>query len=145
MAAKLPKPAKRYFSGDVDVENAAINESDGFKKKSKPFETEVIAAEKWAKPFRAPKSDKKRMQQLKIDREAISRHSRGTGPSDDGIKTNFYKQKIKRNEVYQGFSTEQAARTEILRVEEEGFVICLFSFDIVLIKLIINYRFLGIL
>lgn len=119
MAANLQKPAKRYFSGRAESDSV---------KKSKPIGTEVITTEKWAKPFRAPKSDKKRRQQLKIDRDAIARHSRGTGPSADGIKTDFYKQKIKRNEVYQGFSTEQAARTEILRVEEEGFVISLFSF-----------------
>lgn len=135
MAAKVQKPAKRYFSGSADAGNHSLNEPEGVKK-SKPIETEVITAEKWAKPFRPPKADKKRKQQLKIDRDAIARHSRGTGPSVDGIKTDFYKQKIKRNEVYQGFSTEQAARTEILRVEEEGFVIFLY-FCWVLKKLIL--------
>lgn len=131
MAAKVQKPAKRYFSESADADsNKSINESDGAKK-SKPFDTEVIKAEKWTKPFRAPKSDKKRKQQLKIDRDAIARYSRGAGPSLDGIKTDFYQQKIKRNEVYQEFSTEQAARTEILRVEEEGFVIC--DFRIVMV------------
>lgn len=128
MATNLKKPVKRYFSGTADAGSKANDESDNMKK-SKSLETEVITADKWAKPFRA-KPDKKRRHQLKIDRDAIARHSRGTAPSVDGIKTDFYKQKIKRNEVYQGFSTEQAARTEQLRVEEEGLVFLLFAFGI---------------
>lgn len=46
----------------------------------------------------------------------------GAPASTSGIKTNFFKEKFKRKEVYNDFANEQAARTELLLNEEEGFI-----------------------
>lgn len=113
MEAVTAKPdatkTKRYFK-----------ESD-----SVQFAGEVTQANNWAKPFR-PDGDgqqKKRKRPFKIDRNAVARHSRGSKATTKGIKTDFFQQKVRRNEVYTEFSAEQAARTEILRIEDEGFVV----------------------
>lgn len=47
----------------------------------------------------------------------------GGGKSDgEGIKTSHFKEKFQRKEVYYDFANEQAARTELLLNEEEGFI-----------------------
>lgn len=46
----------------------------------------------------------------------------GPKASEDGVKTDFFKDKLKRKEVYYEFATEQAAHAEILLHEEEGFL-----------------------
>lgn len=70
-----------------------------------------------SKPFRQKKIKREK---FKIDPEALKRHSRGPAASETGVKTDLFKQKLKQKEVYLQFSNEQAARTEILRNEEEG-------------------------
>ena len=52
----------------------------------------------------------------------MKRHSRGEGLVGDGVKTNFFKKKLLRKEKKHLYAHEQAARTEILLNEEEGYV-----------------------
>jgi U3 small nucleolar RNA-associated protein 7 len=68
------------------------------------------------------KRNKKHAGAAPIDPVALQKHSRGTGANEDGVKTNFFKQKMKRKEIQYEFSNEQAARTEILLNEEVGFM-----------------------
>lgn len=63
---------------------------------------------------------RKRQKQNLIDPVLLEKHSRGEGTSITGVKTKFFKEKLSRKEVYVNFANEQAARTEILRNEEEG-------------------------
>ncbi|XP_067004515.2 WD repeat-containing protein 46 [Anabrus simplex] len=58
-----------------------------------------------------------------VPEEKLQKHSRGVGLDEDGIKTNFFKKKLKKREKIIAFSTEQAARTEILLPEESGFLV----------------------
>ncbi|XP_055696833.1 WD repeat-containing protein 46 [Phlebotomus papatasi] len=57
-----------------------------------------------------------------IDKEAVERHSRGSGADAKGVQTSFHQAKLKRKEVVYEFAAEQAARTEILLKENEGFI-----------------------
>lgn len=81
------------------------------------FSGTIVETGKKSKPFR-PKKIKR--EKFKIDPNALKRHSRGPAASETGVKTNLFKQKLKQKEIYLQFSNEQAARTEILRNEEEG-------------------------
>lgn len=81
------------------------------------FSGTVVETGKRSKPFRQPKIKREK---IKIDPVALKRHSRGPAASESGVKTNLFKQKLKQKEIYLEFSNEQAARTEILRNEEEG-------------------------
>lgn len=46
----------------------------------------------------------------------------GAKATEEGVKTDFFKDKIKRKEVYFEFANEQAARAELLLNETEGFL-----------------------
>lgn len=86
---------------------------------STEMESNEITTENVSKPFRQKKIKREK---FKIDPVALKRHSRGPAASETGVKTDLFKQKLKRKEIYLQFSNEQAARTEILRNEEEGYV-----------------------
>lgn len=49
--------------------------------------------------------------------------SGGHQVSGEGIKTDHFKDKFRRKEIYNEFATEQAARTEILLNEDEGYIV----------------------
>lgn len=116
---------KRYFKETDNSESSAVQFA------------EVTRADTWEKPFRLADGGgvgekKKRKHSFKIDRNAVARHSRGPKATTRGIKTDFFQQKLRRNEIYTEFATEQAARTEILRIENEGLVIFVFIYLIIL-------------
>ena len=104
---------KRYFINDDDASSTNIVN----KKQSKKFSGEVIKVSNKEKPF---KKYHKKSKKFKLNPETIERHSRGDGINENGVKTDFFKEKLKRKEVYVAFTNEQAARTEILRTEEDG-------------------------
>ncbi|XP_037813673.1 WD repeat-containing protein 46 [Lucilia sericata] len=58
----------------------------------------------------------------KIPKELLRKYERGEKVEEDGIKTKFFKQKQQRKEVYLEYATEQAARTELLLTEQQGFI-----------------------
>lgn len=99
----------------------SFNHGDGLVKfEESKFTGSVVETGSISKPFRQKKIKREK---FKIDPTALKRHSRGSAASETGVKTNLFKQKLKRKEIYLQFSNEQAARTEILRNEEEGYVI----------------------
>lgn len=57
-----------------------------------------------------------------IDPELVEKHSRGSASVNKFVKTNILKEKIRRKEANYEFATEQAARTEILLKEDEGYI-----------------------
>ncbi|XP_037914609.1 WD repeat-containing protein 46, partial [Hermetia illucens] len=57
-----------------------------------------------------------------IDKKLLKKHLRGEHADEKGVKTKFFKEKLKRKEVYLEYAAEQAARAEILKNEEEGFI-----------------------
>lgn len=57
-----------------------------------------------------------------IPDELLEKHSRGSEINKSGIKTSIHKKKLERKERNIKFSTEQAARTEILLTENSGLV-----------------------
>lgn len=81
------------------------------------FSGSVVETGSKSKPFRQKKIKREK---FKIDPVALKRHSRGPAASETGVKTDLFKRKLKQKEIYLQFSNEQAARTEILRNEEEG-------------------------
>lgn len=81
------------------------------------FSGTVVETGSKSVPFRQKKIKREK---IKIDPDALKRHSRGAPASETGVKTDLFKQKLKQKEIYLQFSNEQAARTEILRNEEEG-------------------------
>lgn len=113
---------KRYFESADDNPNESVEHSFILsKQKHGKFEGDVINVENQAKPYYHSKW-KKNPKSLKptVSKTAMARHSRGAPISASGVKTNSFKDKLQRKEVYVEFSNEQAARTEILRNEEDG-------------------------
>lgn len=49
-------------------------------------------------------------------------HKGGSQASGEGVKTQHFKEKFKRKEIYYDFANEQAARAELLLNEEEGYI-----------------------
>lgn len=74
--------------------------------------------EQWPKKWNKNKKKKN----FVINPAAMERHSRGPVMKGDGVKTNFFQDKLKRREILYEFAQEQAARTEILLNENEGFI-----------------------
>lgn len=71
---------------------------------------------------------KKKLQKAKypgaapIDPQLVAKHSRGDASANKYVKTSILKEKIRRKEATYEFATEQAARTEILLKEDEGYI-----------------------
>lgn len=57
-----------------------------------------------------------------INRKALERQYRGEGIARSGVKTEFFKKKLKNKEKQIKFAEIQAARTEILLKENDGFL-----------------------
>lgn len=76
--------------------------------------------ELWPRKRKDNKKNDKKKKKFVINPAALERHSRGPGMKGDGVKTNFFQDKLKRREVLYEFAQEQAARTEILLNENEG-------------------------
>lgn len=105
--------------GNDDATNSSNHGFVGGKIKfeDSEFSGTIVEAGNKSKPFR---QEKVKREKFKIDPAALKRHSRGSAASETGVKTDLFKQKLKRKEIYLQFSNEQAARSEILRNEEEG-------------------------
>lgn len=125
-AVPKSKPPKRYFNNDNEDDGRPNDQNDleairMVKKRHQKFEGEVISVEQKVKTYRQTRAEKTQKKKNKINAAALARHSRGEAASATGVKTDFFKEKLRRKEVYVEFSNEQAARTEILRNEEEGY------------------------
>lgn len=123
MTEPKPKAPKRYFSDEQANDTGALEAIQVRKKRHQKFEGEVISVEQKVKIYRQTRADKTSKKKSKIDQAALAKHSRGTAASAGGVKTDFFKEKLRRKEVYVEFANEQAARTEILRNEEAGLVL----------------------
>lgn len=125
-AKPKPKPVQRYFDGvgESSVVAETAQAVPRLKKREQKFEGEVINVESKIKLVRRTRADKEARKRNHIDRQALLKHSRGRGVgAAQGVKTDHFKDKLRRKEVYVDFANEQAARTEILRNEEEGFIV----------------------
>ncbi|XP_061392530.1 WD repeat-containing protein 46 [Musca vetustissima] len=120
------KATKRYFQEVVD-------ESEVKKIKHKPkikqeFKGEIIKVEQNVqKPLKPHLKRKKGQQKYEDKRPNIPKHilekyNRGENVEEAGIKTKYFKEKQQRKEVYLEYATEQAARTELLLTEQQGFI-----------------------
>uniref|UniRef100_A0A1I8N4Q7 BING4 C-terminal domain-containing protein n=1 Tax=Musca domestica TaxID=7370 RepID=A0A1I8N4Q7_MUSDO len=120
------KGNKRYFQEVVD-------ESEVKKIKHRPkikqeFKGEIIKVEQNVqKPLKPHLKRKKGYQKYEDKRPNIPKHildkyNRGENVEVDGIKTKYFKEKQQRKEVYLEYATEQAARTELLLTEQQGFI-----------------------
>ncbi|XP_004535068.1 probable U3 small nucleolar RNA-associated protein 7 [Ceratitis capitata] len=58
----------------------------------------------------------------KIPKDTLKKYHKGPKVRTKGVKTKFFKEKQERKEVYLEYATEQAARTEILLTERQGFI-----------------------
>lgn len=119
-AGKPGKAPKRYFNEEDLVADDDLERVPHLKKRQQKFEGEVISVEHKVKTYRQSRAEKTQRKKFKIDQHAIAKHSRGKAASAGGVKTDFFKEKLRRKEVYLEFANEQAARTEILRNEDEG-------------------------
>lgn len=118
---------KRYF-----MEQVSEDEVEKIKHKPKnqqEFKGEFIEVDlKTTKSqLKRKKLNKKDEQQLedkrpKIPKEVLSKYERGEQVEGKGVKTKFFKEKQQRKEVYLEYATEQAARTELLLTEQQGFI-----------------------
>lgn len=121
------KKSKRYF--DEQTENNDTESSDVKLSLNKPLKEEedpsfevihVKLREK--KRYNKFRSRSKFPGRAPIKEEALERHSRGTGISVDGVKTKTFKIKLKNKDKLLKFAEEQAARTELLLNEDDGFI-----------------------
>lgn len=109
------KKANRYFN-DIPEEKSETK----FKLKNNlKFDGNVIKVEMKPLKFQKMKLNKKYVKP-NLDQNILKKHSRGGQISRKGVKTNFFKEKVKRKEVVLEYATEQAARSEALRNETEG-------------------------
>ncbi|XP_011181714.2 WD repeat-containing protein 46 [Zeugodacus cucurbitae] len=108
-AIKLKGVSQQNFSGEIiKVEQG---KQVGFKKsyqrkgpKTKPVKSEITES----KP--------------KIPKERLKKYDKGEKVRSKGVRTKFFKEKQQRKEVYLEYATEQAARTELLLTEQQGFI-----------------------
>lgn len=110
------KKPKRYFNESKEDKNTTSIKLD----KKLKFEGDVIKVEMKPKFIKNKLKFKKEKKPLDVDAKLLKKHSRGAKITSKGVKTNFFKEKIKRKEVALEYATEQAARTEVLRNETEG-------------------------
>lgn len=108
---------KRYFDGpDIDDKSVKIKKDEQVrdkKPKITPKKGNILknAMKKARFPGPAP-----------LDPILLKKHSRGPGTAMGNVKTNVLKEKLKRKEIYYEFAEEQAARTELLLKEDEGYI-----------------------
>lgn len=123
----------RYFHSPVPEE-----EVKAFKLKSvsqQNFSGEVIKVEQdkqiaFKKTFHRKRAPTKHIKpgtsdseaQAKIPKERLKKYDKGEKVRSKGVKTKFFKEKQQRKEVYLQYATEQAARTELLLTEQQGFI-----------------------
>lgn len=107
------KKVKRKPIGQQDFKGEIIKVDDGIQKPLNPYL-------KRKKHFKSNQivEDKK----PKISKELLHKYDRGEQVDGSGVKTNYFKEKQQRKEVYLEYATEQAARTELLLTEEQGFI-----------------------
>lgn len=108
------KKTNRYFNGKSEEKDLSeLKLKNSFK-----FTGNVIKVEMKPLKFQKNKFNPKYISNL--DPNILKKHSRGEKISIKGVKTNFFKEKIKRKEVVLEYATEQAARSEALRNQKEG-------------------------
>lgn len=123
--SKSKKPA-RYF--DNPVEDYQVRKIKLKPEKEQKFSGEIITVENKAKPLSLKELIKQSKTPLpprksKVPKELLDKHSRGAKIESRGVKTKFFKEKLKRKEILHEYATEQAARTEILLKEDPGFLV----------------------
>ncbi|XP_055376377.1 WD repeat-containing protein 46 [Condylostylus longicornis] len=112
--ADTKKKNLRYFKANESIEKDA-------------FKGNVIKVVNTEKKFRHRKHSfknlkRKNLPQLQIDSKILEKHTRGESAKTEGVKTRFFKTKLKKKEICLNYAVEQAARTEILLTEENGFL-----------------------
>jgi hypothetical protein len=139
---KEKKPRRKSFKKEPFVDTAAVGGEEGeMKKKRKKFQpdfnadTKQILKDATAKPLGrdvkkgGPKKatfqeddDEPVLVPPPIDSKTLEKYSRGEGVQVHDIAHPIYRKKIKSKEKKIEFSTQEAARNEILLTEEPGFV-----------------------
>lgn len=83
--------------------------------------TETVKVNETAAPLRHRElAEWRHKSKFRINPAALAKQLRGPALNVNGVKTNFFKEKLKRKEDVIKYAAEQAVRTEILRVEQEG-------------------------
>lgn len=117
----------RYFDtgvNDNDTHKISLEKASKFAKQN-DFIGDVIEVKKFEKPlsWKNKRINKnKKIKTPEIESALLKKHSRGEQIEESGVKTNFFKTKLKKKEIYLNYATEQAARTEILLTEQHGFI-----------------------
>lgn len=120
------KSNKRYFQ-EV-VEETEVKKIKRKPKHEQEFKGELIKVEQHIqKPLKPHLKGKKGRHQYvdkrpNIPKNVLDKYSRGENVDESGIKTKHFKAKQQRKEVYLEYATEQAARTELLLTEQQGFI-----------------------
>ncbi|XP_075155019.1 WD repeat-containing protein 46 [Haematobia irritans] len=115
---------KRYFRNVV--EESEVKKIKYKPKQKQNFKGEIIKVEENVKKFVRPKKrsshhlyDDKRPS---IPKHVLEKYNRGEHVDESGIKTKHFKEKQQRKEIYLEYANEQAARTELLLTEQQGFI-----------------------
>ncbi|XP_054727500.1 uncharacterized protein LOC129237099 [Anastrepha obliqua] len=124
---------KRYFQSPVSEDEVKPIKLKSVSQQN--FSGEIIKVEQdkqlpfrkaYLRKARVPNQSKKNVSDLKarvkIPKDRLEKYSNGEKVNSKGVKTTFFKNKLKRKEVYLEYATEQAARTEILLTEQQGFI-----------------------
>ncbi|KAL5275075.1 WDR46 family protein [Megaselia abdita] len=111
------KKTKRYLN-EVDEEQGKTKLKT-IKKAN--FNGDIIKVEMKPMKYKKKKFQGK-IKNSSLDPDIIKKYSRGKQITGKGVRTNFFKEKVKRKEVVLEYATEQAVRSEVLRNEIEGFI-----------------------
>ncbi|XP_017473164.1 PREDICTED: probable U3 small nucleolar RNA-associated protein 7 [Rhagoletis zephyria] len=103
---KLKNRSQQNFSGEVI--KVELNKQLPFKKSHRKLVDK--------------KTIKKEIPEPKIPKGLLQKYSKGEKVKSKGVKTKFFKEKLQRKEIYLEYATEQAARTELLLTEQQGFI-----------------------
>ncbi|GJQ68937.1 hypothetical protein Trydic_g6123 [Trypoxylus dichotomus] len=116
----------RYFTVDKKEEEATKANVIKTKKKELVYNVK-IKPNVWGRKQehqvkRIPNPNPKYPGKPPIPKELLEKYSRGDGINKSGIKTNIHKKRQENKERNIQFSTEQAARVEILLTEDSGYL-----------------------
>nr|CAD7203591.1 unnamed protein product [Timema douglasi] len=114
----FPKNKKTVF--EAKGEDTKVMDNKHPKLKKRKFRGSVIVAN-MKRPLNAAEGTGRRGR-VPVPQERLDYHSRGEKVDMKGVKDSFQKKKLRKREKDIDFSTEQAARTELLQQEDTGYL-----------------------
>nr|CAD7442335.1 unnamed protein product [Timema bartmani] len=113
-------PKNKKMSFEAKGEDTKVMDNKQPKSKKRKFRGSVIVAN-MKRPRNAAEGTGRRAR-VPVPQERLDYHSRGEKVDMKGVRNSFQKKRLRKREKDIDFSTEQAARTELLQQEDTGYL-----------------------